>query len=68
MSSVDAAAFRVTYRTAVSSLSSIAGTEPGEWVAVLGSSGGVGTATIDVAKRLGAEKGPDATIIVNLSG
>ena len=54
MSAIDAAAFRVTYRTAVSSLSSIAGAKAGDWVAVLGASGGVGTATIDVAKRMGA--------------
>jgi NADPH2:quinone reductase len=49
-----AAAFRVAYMTAYSSLRSVANVRPGDWVAVLGAGGGVGLAAVDVAKLLGA--------------
>ncbi|HEY3882444.1 MAG TPA: NADPH:quinone oxidoreductase family protein [Trebonia sp.] len=49
-----AAAFRVTYLTAYFALVSAGRVEPGQWVVVLGAAGGVGTATVDVAVRLGA--------------
>jgi NADPH2:quinone reductase len=74
----EAAAFRVAYMTAYSSLRSVADVQPGEWVVVLGAGGGVGLASVDVAKLLGAkvvavassdaklevcrERGADATI------
>jgi NADPH2:quinone reductase len=51
---VHAAAFGVTYRTAYHSLVTIGGFAPGDWVVVLGAAGGVGTACVDVASRLGA--------------
>jgi len=54
LSMVEAAAFRVTYLTAYHSLVTAGGVRPGEWVVVLGAAGGVGTATVDVAVRLGA--------------
>ncbi|MFF3567518.1 NADPH:quinone oxidoreductase family protein [Nocardia jiangxiensis] len=50
---VHAAAFHVTYATAYHALVTIGRGEPGEWVTVLGAAGGVGTATVDVATRLG---------------
>lgn len=51
---VDAAAFRVSYLTAYHSLVTAGGVQSGEWVAVLGAAGGVGSAAVDVASRLGA--------------
>jgi NADPH2:quinone reductase len=48
-----AAAFWVTYSTAYHALRTVADLQPGEWVAVLGAAGGVGLATIDVARALG---------------
>ena len=54
MSMVEAAAFRVTYLTAYHALVTAGGLEPGQWVVVLGAAGGVGSATVDVAARLGA--------------
>jgi NADPH:quinone reductase len=54
LSIVEAAAFRVTYLTAYHALVTAGGLEPGQWVVVLGAAGGVGSATIDVAVRLGA--------------
>jgi len=51
---VEAAAFRVTYLTAYQALVTAGEMRPGEWVAVLGAAGGVGSATVDVAHRLGA--------------
>jgi NADPH2:quinone reductase len=54
LSMVEAAAFRVTYLTAYHSLVTAGGLRPGQWVVVLGAAGGVGTATVDVAVRLGA--------------
>ncbi|PXW32724.1 NADPH:quinone oxidoreductase family protein [Nocardia sp. 348MFTsu5.1] len=50
---VNAAAFNVTYRTAYHSLTTFGAMQPGDWVVVLGAAGGVGTACIDVATRLG---------------
>jgi NADPH2:quinone reductase len=49
-----AAAFIQSYCTALFSLRERAGLRPGEAVLVLGASGGVGRAAIDVAKALGA--------------
>jgi len=54
LSLVEAAAFRVTYLTAYHALVTAGGVQPGQWVVVLGAAGGVGTATVDVAVRLGA--------------
>jgi NADPH2:quinone reductase len=48
-----AAAFSVTYWTAYHALRTLAKVEPGEWVVVLGAAGGVGLATVDVARALG---------------
>lgn len=49
----EAASFSVTGRTAFIALRSVARAQPGEWVVVLGAAGGVGSAALDVAKRLG---------------
>ena len=54
MSLTEAAAFRVTYLTAYHALVTAGGLQPGQWVVVLGAAGGVGTATVDIAVRLGA--------------
>ncbi len=54
LSMIEAAAFRVTYMTAYHGLVTAGGLQPGEWVVVLGAAGGVGTAMVDVATRLGA--------------
>jgi NADPH2:quinone reductase len=54
LSMTEAAAFRVTYLTAYHSLVTAGELRPGQWVTVLGAAGGVGTATVDVAVRLGA--------------
>ena len=54
MSMVEAAAFRVTYLTAYHALVTAGELERGQWVVVLGAAGGVGSATVDVAARLGA--------------
>jgi NADPH:quinone reductase len=51
---VHAAAFGVTYRTAYHSLVTIGEVRPDDWVVVLGAAGGVGTACVDIASRLGA--------------
>lgn len=51
---VSAAAFRVTYTTAYHALVTFGGMSAGDWVVVLGAAGGVGTAAVDVARRLGA--------------
>jgi NADPH2:quinone reductase len=48
-----AAAFHVTYATAYHSLCTVGAGRAGEWVVVLGAAGGVGSATVDVATRLG---------------
>jgi len=49
-----AAAFAVTYFTAYHALHTIAHVQPDDWVVVLGATGGVGLATVDVATALGA--------------
>ncbi|MFI5040864.1 MAG: NADPH:quinone oxidoreductase family protein [Acidimicrobiales bacterium] len=48
-----AAAFQVVYLTAYHALRSVAAVRPGEWVAVLGAAGGIGSAAVDVAHVLG---------------
>jgi NADPH2:quinone reductase len=53
LSHEEAAAYGVTYRTAFTAVRTVAEAKPGEWVAVLGAAGGVGSACLDVAKRLG---------------
>jgi len=55
MSAGQAAAFTQSYSTALFSLRDRAHLAPGETVLVLGAAGGVGRATIDVAKALGAK-------------
>lgn len=50
---VHAAAFHVTYGTAYHALVSVGQGTAGEWVAILGAAGGVGSAAVDVATRLG---------------
>ncbi|MDD2817961.1 MAG: NADPH:quinone oxidoreductase family protein [Candidatus Nanopelagicales bacterium] len=50
-----AAAFSVTYRTAYHALVTIGELKAGDWVVVLGAAGGVGTASVDIATRLGAK-------------
>jgi NADPH2:quinone reductase len=54
LSLTEAAAFRVTYLTAYHALVTAGELRPGQWVVVLGAAGGVGSATVDVAARLGA--------------
>lgn len=54
LSLVEAAAFRVAYLTAYHALVTVGELQPGQWVVVLGAAGGVGSATVDVATRLGA--------------
>lgn len=51
---VEAAAFHVTYLTAYHALVTAGEVEPGQWVVVLGAAGGVGSAAVDIAVRLGA--------------
>jgi NADPH2:quinone reductase len=53
LSMVEAAAFRVTYMTAYHGLITAGAMRSGDWVVVLGAAGGVGSATVDVAARLG---------------
>lgn len=54
LSMVEAAAFRVTYLTGYHALVTAGDVRPGQWVVVLGAAGGVGSATVDIATRLGA--------------
>jgi NADPH:quinone reductase len=49
----EAAAFFVTYNTAWQALRSVAEMTAGDWVVVLGAGGGVGTAAVELARRLG---------------
>jgi NADPH2:quinone reductase len=51
---VVAAATAVTHGTAYSALRSVAAVAPGEWVAVTGAAGGVGSAAVVLARALGA--------------
>ncbi len=53
MSFAEGASFGVTGRTACAALVGVAEARPGEWVAVTGAAGGVGSAAVDVARRLG---------------
>lgn len=50
-----AAAYAVTYETAYHALVNVARVQPGEWVAVLGAAGGVGSAAVELAHLLGAK-------------
>lgn len=50
----EAAAYPVGYLTAYVALVRAARVEPGEWVLVHGAAGGVGLATVDLARALGA--------------
>ena len=50
----EAAAYPVAYLTAWVALVRCARVEPGEWLLVHGAAGGVGLATVDLAKALGA--------------
>jgi NADPH:quinone reductase len=50
----EAAGFWVAYSTAYHSLRTVAAVREGDWVVVLGATGGVGSAGIDVARLLGA--------------
>ena len=50
-----AAALVQSYATMLFALTRRTTVEPGEWVAVLGAGGGIGLATIDLAKALGAK-------------
>jgi len=50
---VSAAAYRVSFHTAYHALVTVGGGRAGEWVTVLGAAGGVGSAAVDVATRLG---------------
>src|SRR5262249_27297081 len=54
LSLTEAAGVPVTYLTAYHALVTAGELRPGQWVVVLGAAGGVGTATVDVAVRLGA--------------
>src|SRR3546814_5686172 len=49
----EAAAYPVAYLTAYVALVRCARIEPGEWLLVHGAAGGVGLATVDLAKALG---------------
>ena len=51
----EAAAYGVAYLTAWVALTRCGRVEPGEWVLVHGAAGGVGLATVDLAKALGAK-------------
>jgi NADPH2:quinone reductase len=55
MSSETAAAFIISYCTALHGLQTCGALRPGETVLVLGASGGVGLAAIEVARALGAQ-------------
>lgn len=50
-----AATFGVAYRTAYHTLRSTAALRPGEQIVVLGAGGGIGLATVQLARQLGAE-------------
>jgi NADPH2:quinone reductase len=55
LSGPEAAAFSVTFRTAFHALVTQGEFQSGDWVVVLGASGGVGTAAVDIATRLGGK-------------
>jgi NADPH2:quinone reductase len=50
-----AAAYQVTYETAYHALVTVGRAQAGEWVAVLGAAGGVGSAAVELAHVLGAK-------------
>jgi NADPH:quinone reductase len=50
----EASGFWVTYSTAYHTLRSVAGVSEGDWVVILGAAGGVGLASVDVGRLLGA--------------
>jgi NADPH2:quinone reductase len=50
-----AAAYGVTYETAYHALVNVARVQPGEWVAVLGAAGGVGSAAVELGHLMGAK-------------
>ncbi|WP_072396020.1 NADPH:quinone oxidoreductase family protein [Hyphomicrobium sp. CS1GBMeth3] len=54
VSDVVASAISVTFGTAIHGLKDRGRVKPGDWVAVLGASGGAGQAAVEVAKLLGA--------------
>jgi NADPH:quinone reductase-like Zn-dependent oxidoreductase len=54
VTTMEASAFGVVYRTAYHALRSVADVQPGEWVAVLGAAGGVGLAAVELAVVRGA--------------
>ena len=54
LDTTSAAAFQVTFRTAYHALRTIGELESGQWAVILGAAGGVGTAAVDIAARLGA--------------
>ncbi|MEX1007790.1 MAG: NADPH:quinone oxidoreductase family protein [Acidimicrobiia bacterium] len=54
VTAAEAAAFGVVYQTAYHALRSVAAVEPAEWVVVLGAAGGVGLASVELARMLGA--------------
>ncbi len=54
VSFAEAASFGVVYTTAYHALRSVAAVQPGEWTVVLGAAGGVGLATVDLARHLGS--------------
>jgi NADPH2:quinone reductase len=51
---IEAAALQVTAMTAFHALVTAGALRPGQWAVVLGAAGGVGTAAVDIAVRLGA--------------
>ena len=54
VSFAEAASFGVVYTTAYHALRSVAAVQPDEWTVVLGAAGGVGLATVDIARHFGA--------------
>ena len=50
-----AAAFAICHLTVYHSLRTVAAVQPGDWVVVLGAAGGVGMASVELAKHLGAK-------------
>jgi NADPH2:quinone reductase len=54
VSFAEAAAFGVVYTTAYHALRSVAAVQPGDWTVVLGAAGGVGLATVELARHFGS--------------
>ena len=55
VSFAEAASFGIVYTTAYHALRSVAAVQPGEWTVVLGAAGGVGLATVDLARHFGSK-------------